>query len=230
MNDRALAFVHELEQADGAVAAVLTELDDLARETETVCARAVELEAFLIRFPAERERVATALADAKRLADERRAELGHANDELAAAEQGRDAERLARARRAAGRVRDTARMAERKVESLESDSLRLEQNAAAAERETSDLETQAGTLAERLRTRSGLAEQAGAEPRPGLAGVSEWASGARAALFVARGGLAREREALIRQANELGALVLGEPLTASSASTVARRIERASEG
>jgi len=30
----------------------------------------------------------------------------------------------------------------------------------------------------------------------------------------------------VRQANELGALVLGEPLTATSAAGVARRVER----
>ncbi|MDQ3891244.1 MAG: hypothetical protein M3312_11945, partial [Actinomycetota bacterium] len=70
-----------------------------------------------------------------------------------------------------------------------------------------------------------LAEHGGAAPGPGLAGVSTWATSARAALFVARGGLVSEREAVIRQANELGALVLGEPLTSATPSLVARRIE-----
>ena len=55
----------------------------------------------------------------------------------------------------------------------------------------------------------------------------EWAGRARAALFVARGGLAAERDAVVRQANELGALVLGEPLTAGGPASVARRIEGA---
>ena len=57
MDERALAFIHELEQADEAAAAVLAELDELARETEAVRTRAVELEAFHIRLPAERERI-----------------------------------------------------------------------------------------------------------------------------------------------------------------------------
>jgi chromosome segregation ATPase len=228
MDERALAFIHELEQADETVAVVLAELDDLARETEAVRARALELAAFMIRLPAKRERIATALAEAERHAGERRAGLRYADQELAAAEQSRDAERLMRALPAASRARDAALMAERKVESLESDLADLEQGAGAAEREATELETRTRTLAEGLRTRSGFAEHAGDKAQPGLVGVSEWASGARAALFVARGRLAAEREALIRQANELGALVLEEPLTASSAAVVARRVERAS--
>jgi hypothetical protein len=50
---------------------------------------------------------------------------------------------------------------------------------------------------------------------------------ARASLFVARGQVAAEREAVIRQANELGAVALGEPLTSASAAVVTRRVERA---
>ena len=45
---------------------------------------------------------------------------------------------------------------------------------------------------------------------------------ARAALLVARSSLASQRDAVIRQANELGSLVLGEPLAARSPADVAR--------
>ncbi|MDQ3857803.1 MAG: hypothetical protein M3327_05050, partial [Actinomycetota bacterium] len=71
----------------------------------------------------------------------------------------------------------------------------------------------------------GLGSAAGAEAGPTLADVARWATEARAALFVARGRLAAEREALIRQANELGTVVLGEPLASQSAALVARRVE-----
>ena len=58
------------------------------------------------------------------------------------------------------------------------------------------------------------------------ADLATWATEARAALFVARGRLAAERDAVIRQANELAALVLGEPLSVQSAGLVARRVEQ----
>jgi hypothetical protein len=55
--------------------------------------------------------------------------------------------------------------------------------------------------------------------------VAEWGTRARAALLVARSQLASERDAVVRQANELGASVLGEPLPALSAGEIARRVE-----
>ena len=82
-------------------------------------------------------------------------------------------------------------------------------------------------VAESLRGRPRLAEAAGHAPGPGLVGVIEWASGARAALFVARTAVATEREALIRQANELGSVILGEPLYAASPMVVAATVESA---
>ena len=63
-------------------------------------------------------------------------------------------------------------------------------------------------------------------PAPGLDGVRAWATGARAALVVARSGVTSEREALIRQATELASLVLGEPQVATSAAAAADRVEQ----
>ena len=117
-------------------------------------------------------------------------------------------------------------MAERRREEIRAERARLDQEAEEAARETPTLERRARELAAALRSRPRLAEQAGLDPHPGLEGVAEWGSRARAALFVARSGLAAERDALVRQANELGALVLGEPLTSVSPAAVARRVER----
>ena len=228
IDERALAFVRELERADEAAAATLVELDELARAAESVRTRAVVLEGFVTRLPAERERIARALADAERDAVRGRDALARAEAELDAAERGRDAQRLAAARRTCVRSQDALRMAERKVEAARADSGRIEAEAEEAEREQGAVEDRARELAQALAARPALAEQAGGDPAAGLAGAAEWASRARAALFVARGGLMREREALIRQANELGALVLGEPLTSASPALVARRVEQAS--
>jgi hypothetical protein len=76
-----------------------------------------------------------------------------------------------------------------------------------------------------LRERPALAAASGTPPTEDLAAVARWATDARAALFVARGQLAAQREQLIRQANELAAAVLGEPVTAWSAAAAARRVE-----
>jgi chromosome segregation protein len=223
----ALEFLRELERADEAVAAVLAELDELADETQRIGARALELETFFVKLPAERERPAAALAAAEVEAAAGRAALAAAEAELTVAEERGDAERRAAAKRAEVRARDALRMAERRAASSRDDAAELERRREGAEEETNALEGRARAIAAALATRSQLAENGGQPPEPGLAGLSAWATQARAALFVARGGLAREREGVIRQANELGALVLGEPLTASSAAIVTRRVEQA---
>ena len=62
-------------------------------------------------------------------------------------------------------------------------------------------------------------------PAPGIEGVLEWAARAHAAVFVARSGLETERERVVREANELAASVLGEPLYATSVALVRQRLE-----
>ncbi|HEY6053739.1 MAG TPA: hypothetical protein VIU86_07385, partial [Gaiellaceae bacterium] len=59
----------------------------------------------------------------------------------------------------------------------------------------------------------------------GLGGLIEWTTRARAALFVAVGGLESERERIVREANELGAAVLGDASVVTSVRLVRERIE-----
>jgi hypothetical protein len=227
MGDRRLDFLRELERADEEVAATLAELDELYAASEMVRTRALELETFLVRLPAERKERTRALdaAEAERSAAEAAAE--RADAALEAAEADGDPDWLAAARRFAVRARDALAVGERRLSGAQIELEALERRAAEAEAETPALEARARGLAEALRRRPGLAGAAGSEPAPGLAGVADWGGSARAALLVARSALAGEREALIRQANELGSLVLGEPLTSASAATVARSVERA---
>ena len=103
----------------------------------------------------------------------------------------------------------------------------LENRVAEATIEGHELHGRARKLAAELRGRPRIAEDAGKEPGPGLVGVEAWSEIARASLFVARGQLSAEREAVIRQANELGALALGEPLSAMGTSALTRRVEQA---
>jgi chromosome segregation ATPase len=226
MSDRRLAFIRELEQADEAVAAVLTELDELYAACEAVRGRALELEAFFVRLPDERAAASLAAKGARAAVDESRAAAERAAEELRAAEMARDDERIAAARRFDIRARDALRTAERRLHDAEEHAGRLEAQADAAVDEARELTHRGRQLADALAERPRLAAEAGAPPEEGLAGIAEWGTGARAALLVARSQLAAERDAVVRQANELGALVLGEPLTATSAAGVARRVER----
>jgi hypothetical protein len=52
-------------------------------------------------------------------------------------------------------------------------------------------------------------------------------SQARGALLVEHSGLAREREAVVREASELLGSVLGDPLAATSVAGLRNRLERA---
>jgi chromosome segregation protein len=204
---------------------MLAELDDLAREVEAIRAGAADTSARLARLPAERASAEDAVRDAEAEANARHGGHEAAARDVDAAERARDDARVRAARRAEVRARDAVRMAERRLDAARAAMATL----AGEERR---LNAQAQALAERARAaagmlveRPGLAEQAGRPPVGDLKSIAAWATDARAALFVARGNLARQRDGLIRQANELGAAVLGEPLSASSAAVVARRVE-----
>jgi DNA repair exonuclease SbcCD ATPase subunit len=219
--ERVLSFLHELERADQEVEAVLAELDGLAREIDSVRSTVSRLADFEQRLPSERERLAADLGRAK-------AEVAAAEDALRAAESavasasedsGADAQRFE------VRARDRLSVGERRAAEAETGMAAFEQEAEEAQRAALELEEKARRLAATLRGRPRFADDAGRDPRPGLEGIAEWSETARAALFVARGQLTAEREAVIRQANELGALTLGEPLTSLGTARVTQRVE-----
>ena len=66
-----------------------------------------------------------------------------------------------------------------------------------------------------------------APPEPGLPELLAWCSLARGALLVEHSGLLRERDAVVREATELAASVLGEPLTAVGVAGLRDRLESA---
>jgi hypothetical protein len=225
--DVRLAHLRELVRADEAHSSALAELDELARRTAALRDRAEELSQLLAAAPAERERLVAEVEEGEREVRRQAAVLAEAERELAAAEAGRDRERLAAARRFVVRAKDALAMAEKRLAGSRAEREALEARIEAAEREVPVVEADAvglaGSFAERPRF-------SGRAPEPELAGVCAWASEARAALLVARGGVAAEREAVIRQANELASAILGEPLVATSAAVIARRVEQALRG
>ena len=227
MPDERLALLRELELSDEAVAAELAELDELSTEVEALRAQALELTSFFSSLPEARAAASAEIVEADRLLGQARAAAEQAAAELTAAEGEKSRERLAEARRFELRARDSLHMAERRAAAARERAAEIEAQAKVAERTTAGLEARARELAVALVARPRLTGEAVAEPGPGATGVAEWGTPARAALLVARSQLATERDAIARQANELGALVLGEALPPLGAAEVARRVERA---
>ncbi len=225
MSDEALAFLRKLEGADETLSAAEAELAELAAEVERVRLRAAELGEFLSQLPVERERLQAERGHAEQQAARALGAKDEAGESLANAEHGRSAEAVAEARRAVVRTQDALRMADRRVSELGEESAKVEGAVADAIREAAELETRVRRLAAAFHGHPRLTEHGASGPLPGLAGIVEWGSAARAALFVARGGLSLEREAVIRQANELGSVLLGEPRLAAKPATVLHRVE-----
>ena len=224
MPERVLAVLRELERADEETGATLADLDPLAGDVDSVLTRADKLEAFAARLPAEGEARAAELERSRAEASAAQRVLEEAEAAVLAA----GPENAQEAKRFRVRARDRASVADRRVVEATKAAEDLENRVAEATIEGHELHGRARKLAAELRGRARIGGgDAGKEPGPGLDGVEAWSEIARASLFVARGQLSAEREAVIRQANELGALALGEPLSAMGTGALARRVERA---
>ena len=67
-------------------------------------------------------------------------------------------------------------------------------------------------------------------PGADLDGVLDWAARARGDLLVAHAGLETERDKVVREATELVASALGEPLPGKGVAGVRERLSRSGEG
>jgi chromosome segregation ATPase len=216
MDDRALAEVRRLDDLDRELAAAAGRLRVLAGEAESVRARADAIAAFFSTYPAEEQRLRRATAGARAELERRRSELERAEAELAAA---RSDEERAAASRAHARAREHKAMAEARVARALEEEAELERTAAAHTAEIPSLEE---------RARRVTAEVPDLPPEPtGLTELADWASRARANLFVAVGQLDAQRERVIREAAELGTAILGEPVYGATPAQVRRRVEAA---
>ena len=218
-----LRIVDELERRDGDAAAALHEIEELQRPVDETRARGVAIADFLAGFSG-----ALAARDAEELAaDESRTGAAEALAEAAAAlaeaeQRGREDARLA-AERTVQHARDTLRDAEHRVERAHAERERLvaeeKDQRAAAGRLVVETEPLARTVAANPR----LATE---PPGPGLDGVLEWTSRARGDLLVAHAGLDTERDKVVREATELVASALGEPLPANGVAGVREQLMR----
>jgi len=218
-------LLEELARADEQHARALAELDELAAPTAGIRSDSDRLARFLEEAPTEARRLEAALAEAAADRAQRERAVGEARDQIEAAASGREAEPAAAARRDVVRAEDALALARRRVDAAEAAVAAHRERVADAGREAGAVEARAHALAAALRGVPRVATEAGTAPPPGLTGVSDWASTAGAALFLARGAVGAERDAVIRQANELASAVLGEPIAAASVDVVRRRLE-----
>jgi len=222
-----LRIAEELERRDERVASALGDVETLARAVDEARAQAHATAAFLAGLPdvlarAGEEERAAGEARAAAAGSLRAAEA----EEARVAGRGGEDERLAAAR-ASQQARDALRETLLRLDRAREERERLEAEGEARRRAAEELERWARTLAGRLAALPGVAAEAGLEPAPGLGGVLEWASLARGGLLVAEAGLARERDALVREASELVASVSGDPLASTNVAGVRARLARA---
>lgn len=210
--DPRLDFARELERRDAQAGERLEVLGRLAREVDRIRERAAELASFRERLPAERERLAAALAEAE-------AGLVTARDAQAAVA-ARDEDDLPAAERAA---QESVAAAEGVVQRTSGRRAAFEREAQRAEAQAAEVAAAAVAAARELEAapRVTLTATPGGE----LDDVLDWAARAHAAILVSRSGLETERDRIFREANELGSSVLGEPLQSTNVTLVRRRVE-----
>jgi hypothetical protein len=225
-----LDLVIDLERRDAAAAAEIEHVGRLADGAKEIAARAEAIEALLDSAPAER--AAADRAEAEALALRRVADDDLAAAAAAAAKQeavGRRGHDVAEAQRDLGHAQDAVRDAVARVERIACTRATLVKSEAAARADIPKLVAEAQEIAGRLAGLSRVSESGRAAPEPTLDGLRAWATRVRAALVVVRGQLDAERERLVREANELGSVALGEQLAGNSVELVGRRLRESLE-
>ena len=202
-----------LERRDAELAASAQRLRELDAAVAAVRGRAEEIDAFFAAYPETENRLREAMLGAETELAERRLELEEAKAAVVDAtnEDVREAaERLVR------RVSDHVSVAEgrraRTADALEE----LEQQAAALPDELPQLAARAENVTHEL---PGITTPEGA-PRA----LIEWAGHTHASLFVATGQIDLQRERVIREANELATMLLGEPTYGSTPAQALARV------
>jgi chromosome segregation ATPase len=204
VDDRALDELRDLARRDADLAARAAELRARDAEVSGLRRRAEAIDDFFASFAEEDARRAALVSAAA-------VELAARHDELANAEaqlaRTRDADARTHAQHAVDRARDHIVIAEKTLER--------------AEHAVADLEREAIELPEEL---AEVERRAHANVR-GARAVIEWASREHAEVFVAAGQIDLQRERVIREANELASMLLGEPTYGSTVEQALARVE-----
>jgi chromosome segregation ATPase len=210
VDERALDELRRLAERDGELAQRGSELRRLDEEVAAIRGAVEAALAFLDAHPEEeRRRAAERDAAAGELAD-RRIELAAA--ERAVADAGGDEEARLHADRARARAADHVAVAQARVDRAE---------AAVAE-----LDHELARVPAELPALLARAQRVEAIAPPGeTAELVAWASHAHAELFVATRQIDAQRERVLREANELASMLLGEATYGATAAQALARAE-----
>ena len=214
-----LSYLGELVARDEAASAELRELDRHLAGVADVRGRAEGARHELEHGPDEVASAETDAARARKQLGDAQAWRDAAIRDQRVASGAADAALRREAERLVLEARDSVHIAERRASDADAALRARRAQLAHAEAELPRVEQRAAELA-RLLAAPRLPSTVSVAPS-GLGRICEWALEARAALVVARSTVAGEREQAIRQAGELGALVTGSPVPASSMATLA---------
>ncbi len=217
MDARALTELEHLGRRDDALAASATELLELEAGVARIRARADAIDRFFVTYPDEEARLAAAVEAAASGLERRGDELRSAEGELAAA---RTDDERERAEKAVARALDHVALAESGLVRARSEHEDFERDAAELPSELAALETEARGIA----AAAHLPELTQSD---GPRSLADWATQSHAELFVAVSQIDTQRERIIREANELASMLLGE---ATYGSTVAQALQRVRAG
>jgi chromosome segregation ATPase len=211
---RATDELRRLAEQDSELAARAMRLAELDRATGAVRSRAEAIDAFFASYPAESPRRSAAVSDARSDLERRRDELKEAEGTL---DRAKDDEARDYAHRAVARALDHVAVALARLERAEAEHGELEVDASALPSEVPDLEGRAAAIAAEVDDVP--------PPGEGPRALIDWSSHAHAELFVATRQLDAQRERIIREANELGTMLLGEPTYGSTPAQVLTRVQ-----
>ena len=217
-----LTIAEDLERRDERAAAALLEVERLQAEVDELRTHAGAVTAFLRELPAAHAALEAEERSAAETRERAAETLSGAEDELARVqERGSESARL-EAARAAQHARDALEEAQLRVARAAKERVRLEHEGAERGAEAERLERRGAELSAHPRLEHDVAA-----PATGLHGLLDWAARARGELLVSHAALATERDKVVREATELVASVLGEPLVSTGAAGVRQRLERA---
>jgi DNA repair exonuclease SbcCD ATPase subunit len=214
VDDRAVDDLRQLARLDEELAAAAARLRQLDEQAAELRARAETIDAFFSAYPEEDTRRREAVASARAEVARRERELEEARALLARAS---DDDARAHAQRAVARAEDHLDVARAALARDEREHDELEREAARLPGEVPALERRAHVVAD--------AVPEVPEPEAGPRALVEWASRAHAELFVGARQIDAQRDRVIREANELATMVLGEPTYGSTAAQALARVE-----
>jgi chromosome segregation ATPase len=215
MDVRAISDLRELARRDDELAADTGRLRRLDAEVAAIRTRAESIAAFFAAYPAAETKSDDAIRSASAELELRQAELGASEAALANV---RDERQRDLAERAVARATDRVSAAEAHLARTTAERAELERDAATLPAEVPGLQERARSVSEQLPEVT--------PPGDGLRPLIDWCSHAHAELFVVTGQLDATRERIVREANELASMLLGDPTYGSTVAQALARVER----